>query len=321
MTASLTVPASTFVGVDVSKDQLDAGLRPAGEVFSHPNNPIGVAALVKRLAALKPALVVLKATGGLQTPLACALAARSLPVAVVNPRQVRDFARAAGLLAKTDRLDALILARFAEVMKPEARPLPDADAQAFDALCARREQLVKMQTMEKNHLASASPDARKSIGRMLRQLERELDKIEADMDRRIRNSPVWKQKAELLRSVPGVGPAVARALLADLPELGTLGRKQIAALAGLAPFNCDSGRFKGERRIWGGRACVRSKLYMAALTASQHNPTIRAFHQRLTAGKKAHKVALTACMRKLLTILNAILRDGKPWNPSAATAA
>lgn len=304
--------APVFVGIDVSQAQLDIALRPEGR-FSTPNDEAGFAQVVERLSAVHPMLVVLEATGGLEIPLTGALAAAGLPVVVVNPRRVRDFAKAAGQLAKTDALDAQALAHFAEVMRPEPRPLPDEQTQALAAILARRRQLVEMLTAEKNRLASASQPVRKSLRAHIAWLERELAHTDRDLASAIRESPVWREKDALLRSTPGVGPVLTTTLLANLPELGTLTGKQIAALVGVAPLNRDSGTWRGKRTVWGGRAQVRAVLYMGALVAARFNPVIRVFYQRLRAAGKAKKVALTACMRKLLMILNAMLKHRTPW--------
>jgi len=287
-----------FVGIDVSKAQLDVAFRPEGR-FSAPNDEAGCAQVLERLRAVPPTLVVLEATGGLEIPLTGVLAAAGVPVVVVNPRQVRDFAKATGRLAKTDTLDAQTLAHFAQVMRPELRPLPDEQTQALAAILARRRQLVEMLTAEKNRLGSAPKPVRKSL--------------RTHIAHAIRESPVWREKDALLRSTPGVGPVMTTTLLANLPELGTLTGKQIAALAGVAPLNRDSGTWRGKRTVWGGRAQIRATLYMAALVAARFNPVIRAFYQRLCATGKAKKVALTACMRKLLIILNAMLKHRTPW--------
>jgi transposase len=260
----------------------------------------------------------LEATGKLEVPLASALAAAGLPVAVVNPRQVRDFAKASGLLAKTDLLDAQILARVAEVMRPEPRPLADEQTQALAAILARRRQLIEMLTAEKNRLGAAPKPVRKSLRAPIVWLEREVAHTDADLAQAIRESPVWRAKDDRLRSTPGVGPVLATTLLAGLPELGTLNRKQIAALVGVAPLNRDSGTLRGKRTIWGGRAHVRAVLYMAAVVAARYNPVIRTFYHRLLAAGKAKKVALTACMRKLLTILNAMMKHRTPWRDQAS---
>jgi transposase len=275
----------------------------------------GMAEIVSRLVPLSPALVVLEATGGLEMTVAGVLAAAGLPVAIVNPRQVRHFAQATGQLAKTDRLDAALLARFAEAVKPEPRPLPDAQAQLLSALLTRRRQLVEMKVAEESRLSRASPAVRKGIGEHIDWIREQLQGLDDDLQRLVRESPLWREKEDLLRGVPGVGPVLCATLLAELPELGRLGRKQVAALAGVAPFNRDSGTLRGKRTVWGGRSSVRSVLYMAAVSAARYNPVIKAFYQRLLSAGKAKKVALTACMHKLLLILNAILKTSTPWSP------
>jgi transposase len=267
------------------------------------------------LEKLNPTLVVLEATGGIEMPVAATLAVAGIPIAVVNPRQVRDFARATGRLAKTDSIDAKVLALFAAAVRPQVRPLPDANEQELGDILSRRRQLVEMITAEKNRLRSARSKAvRTHIQAHITWLETELANIDSDLKRIIRESPVWREKDDLLKSVPGVGPVLSTTLLADLPELGTLNRRQIASLVGVAPFNRDSGKLRGKRMIWGGRAAVRTVLYMSTLVATRRNPVIRVFYQRLCAAGKAKKVALTACMRKLLTILNAMLKHGTPWH-------
>lgn len=301
-----------FVGIDVSKAQLDLAFRPEAK-FSAPNDEVGCAQVLARLRATPPTLVVLEATGGLEIPLTGVLAAAGVPVAVVNPRQVRDFAKATGKLAKTDALDAQMLARFADVMRPEPRPLPDAETRALAALLSRRRQLVKMLTAERNRLMSVLTPVRKSLRTHIAWLERAIQQTDTALTEAIRQSPVWREKEELLQSTPGVGPVVTTTLLATLPELGTLTGKQISALVGVAPFNRDSGMLRGTRTVWGGRAQVRAVLYMGALVATRFNPVIRVFYQRLCAAGKAKKVALTACMRKLLTILNARMKHRTRW--------
>lgn len=309
-----------FVGIDVSKAQLDVAVRPDGR-FAVPNEEKGIAQLIERLSAEPPALVVVEATGGFEMPLAGALAAAGVPVVVVNPRQVRDFAKAAGQLAKTDVLDAQVLAHFAEVMRPEPRPLPDEQTQTLAAILMRRRQLVEMLTAEKNRLGGARKPVRKSLRTHITWLERELAHTDSALANTIRESPVWREKDERLRSVPGVGPVLTTTLLANLPELGTLTGKQIAALVGVAPLNRDSGTLRGKRTVWGGRAQIRATLYMAALVAARFNPLIRTFYQRLRAAGKAKKVVLTACMRKLLVILNAMLKHRTPWRTEVAQCA
>jgi transposase len=301
------------VGIDVAKAHLDVAVRPAGDPWRVANDEAGVAALVARLAPLAPALVVLEATGGLERLAAAALAAAGLPVAVVNPRQVRDFAKAVGQLAKTDALDAARLARFAADVRPPPRPLPDADTQALAALLARRRQVVAMLTAERQRLGTAGAPVRRRIAAHVAWLAGELGALDAELGAALRASPVWRAKEDLLRSGPGVGPVVARTLLAELPELGALDRKRLAALVGLAPVACDSGTLRGKRLVWGGRGRVRAALSMAALVATRYNPVLRAFYRRLLRAGKAKKVALTACMHKLLLILNAIVHSATPW--------
>ena len=303
-----------FVGIDVAKDRLDVHVRPIGEVFCVPRAGEGLTVLVDRLKQLMPALVVLEASGGFEITVAAAVGAAGLPLAVVNPRQIRDFARATGKLAKTDALDAAAIAHFAQAVHPEPRPLPDDQARELGELVARRRQVIEMIVAERNRTRQLqSARLKKGIERHLEALQKELTEIERDLGDSIRDTPIWREHENLLTSVPGVGTITARTLLADLPELGTLDHKQIAALVGVAPLNRDSGTLRGKRTIWGGRAGVRAALYMAALTASRSNPVIAAFYSRLrTAGKPA-KLALTACMRKLLVILNAIIRDKQPW--------
>jgi len=308
-----------FVGIDVSKERLDTALRPSSERWATPNEARGISTLCRRLQPLAPALIVLEATGGLELPVVGALAAAGLPVVVVNPRQVRDFAKATGQLAKTDILDAAVLAHFAEAVRPPVRPLPDAATQALDALLTRRRQLLDMRTAEQNRLGSAPQPVRKEIQAHLTWLDRRLAHLDTELGRTIRESPVWRAQDDLLQSVPGVGPVLARTLLAGVPELGTLNRKQIAALIGVAPLNRDSGTKRGRRSVSGGRASVRAVLYMGALTASRCNPVIQAFYARLRAAGKATKVALTACMHKLLLILNAMVKHQTPWRENLAS--
>lgn len=308
----------TFVGIDVSKTQLDIALRPSGATGSFPNDQTGIHRLVEQLRAVKPELIVLEATGGIERAVVRALVAAELPIAVANPRQVRDFAKATGQLAKTDVLDAQVLARFAEAVRPVVRPVPDEIALELRALIARRRQIIEMLTAEQNRLSRAPRRVQKDIEAHIRWLEAELKRINEDLDQTIRQNPIWREQEELLKSVPGIGPVVSRTVLAELPELGRLNRKQIAALVGVAPLNWDSGTLRGRRAIWGGRAHVRTALYMAALAASRRNPVIRQFYRRLRAAGKAPNVALVACMRKLLVILNAILRHRVPWRPVIA---
>jgi transposase len=309
---------SVYVGIDVSKARLDVAVEPAGEHLEFANEPAGIAALVARMREIDPKLVVLEASGGYEAAVTASLA-EVVPVAVVNPRQVREFAKATGTLAKTDRLDARMLARFGEAIRPEVRPLPDENAQELSALLARRRQLLDMITAESNRLALAPKRLRDSIKAHIKWMRHQLGAVDHDLDQWIRSSPVWREKDDLLRTTPGVGPVLARTLLGDLPELGTLSRRQIAALVGLAPFACDSGKFHGRRMIRGGRSHVRSTLYMATLTAIRHNTVIRTFYERLRHGGKPFKVSITAAMRKLLTILNAMVANRRPWTPAITT--
>ena len=303
-----------YVGIDVAKDRLDVHVRPGGEAFAVARDGEGVANLVDRLRVLAPALIVSEATGGFEQVVAGSLASAGLPVVVVNPRQIRDFARALGRLAKTDRLDAEVIALFAERVRPELRPLADERARLLGELVARRRQVVEMITAEGNRARQLeSRRLKKRIERHRLILQEELTEIEQELDTTIRGTPIWRESEDLLKSVPGVGNTLARSLIADLPELGTLDRKKIAALVGVAPFNRDSGTLRGRRAVWGGRSAISATLYMAALVATRCNPVIRTFYRRLLAAGKPKKLALTACMRKLLTILNAILRDRTPW--------
>ena len=280
-----------FVGIDVSKDRLDVAVRPTGEVWQVPYDSQGSSDLVERLGELAPQLVVLEATGGIEMALAGELAAPQLAIAVVNPRHVRDFARAAGKLAKTDALDAQVLAHFAEAMRPASRPLPDASSQELRALVARRRQLVEIITAEKNRMRTATRRIRPKVQEHIRWLEESLEGLDQDLGDFMRSSPMWNDKDELLRSTPGVGPVLSMTLLSDLPELGALNRSEIAALVGVAPFNRDSGTLRGKRKVWGGRGQVRAALYMAALVATRYNPVLRDFYQRLCAAGKPKKVA------------------------------
>lgn len=309
----------TFVGADIAKDQVDVHIRPTDERVQFSRDEAGLAGLVARLQHLGPRLVVLEATGGYEIPVAAALASAGVPVAVVNPRQIRDFARATGQLAKTDALDARIMARFAEVVQPAVRPLPTAAAQALGDLVARRRQLIEMLGAERNrHQQARDPQLQRRIATHVRWLTKALAELDTTLADTIRSSPIWRERDNLLQSVPGIGDVTAYTLLADLPELGRLDRRKIAALVGVAPMNRDSGHWRGRRTIAGGRPAVRSVLYMATLTAVRFNPVIAHFYQRLTAAGRPKKVALTAAMRKLLTILNAMLRDQRPWQPQPA---
>ena len=302
-----------FVGIDVSKAQLDVAVRPTGKRWTLPYDQTGIEGLIPQIVDLEPALVLLEATGGLELPLVAALAAAALPVVVVNPRQVRDFAKATGTLAKTDTLDAGVLAHFADAVRPEVRPLKDAETQVLNSLTARRRQVMTMLVSGKNRLGTAIGAVSPRIEAHIAWLEQELSDLDKGLRQTLRRSPVWREKDDLLRTVPGVGEQISLTLLANLPELGTLNRRQIAALVGVAPYNRDSGALRGKRAVWGGRSRVRAVLYMGALVASRHNPAIRDFYQRLLAAGKPKKVALAASMRKLLVILNGMLKHGSPW--------
>ena len=304
---------STIVGIDVAKDRLDVAVRPSGELFVVERNAGGLELLVERLKPLAPALVVLEATGGFETVAAAALAAAGLPVVVVNPAQVRAFAKAIGQRAKTDPIDATVIAHFAQATKPEPRALPDEATRLLADLVARRRQIVEMIGAERQRENRATARIRKSIARLIKALEKELASVNGDIDDAVRGSPAWRDKENLLASVPGIGPIIARTLIADLPELGVLDRKKIAAVAGLAPFTRQSGQWRGRSFIGGGRTSVRTALFMGAMTARRHNPILKAFFARLIAAGKPRMVALIAVARKLLTILNAVLRDQKPW--------
>jgi transposase len=310
-----------FVGIDVSKAHLDSALRPGHRVDRDTNDPAGIAALVARLTPLAPALVVVEATGGLELPLVATLQVANIPIAVINPRQARDFAKALGRLAKTDRIDAEVLAHFAEAVRPAARPLPSAEVQALDALLSRRQQLLEMHVMESNRLAAcADPTVRAGLERHLSWLDAEIAEADRRLAAAVRDSPAWRQKDELLRSIPGLGPVSSLTLLAALPELGTLDGSRLAALVGLAPFADDSGTRHGGRHVRGGRATVRRVLYLAALSAVRYNPVLKAFRDRLAARGKKAKVILTAVARKLLVIANAVIRTKRPWEPELALA-
>lgn len=306
-----------YVGIDVAKSKVDVAVRPTGQrwVVSYDETQVGE--LVAQMQDLSPALVILEATGGLELPLVAALAAAALPVVVVNPRQVRDFARATGILAKTDALDAATLAHFAEAIRPPIRPLRDEETQVLNSMTARRHQVMTMLVAEKNRLGSAISAVRPRIEAHITWLEQELKDLDRSLRQTLRQSPVWREKDDLLRTVPGVGEQLSLTLLAYLPELGTLNRKQISALVGVAPFNRDSGAWRGKRAVWGGRARVRAALYMGTLVATRFNPVIRDFYQRLLAAGKPKKVALTACMRKMLVILNSMVKHGCPWRATS----
>jgi len=306
-------PTKVYVGIDVAKSRLDVAVWPTGERRTLTNNTTDIDQLTTWLLGLQPRLIVLEATGGYERAALASLGAAGLPVAAVNPRQVRDFARAIGRLAKTDTLDAEVLAHFAKAVHPLPRPLPDAQTELLRSLVTRRRQVVEMLTAERQRLASAKPPVRELIQAHIAGLEQELAHLEKELDCTLRQSPLWRTRERLLRSVPGVGPTVAAVLLAEMPELGRLDRRQAAALVGVAPLNRDSGQYRGRRSVWGGRAQVRATLYMAALVATRWNPVVKNCYQRLLTSGKAKKVALVACMRKLLTILNAMLRDGTAW--------
>lgn len=315
--ALMETPGS-YVGIDVAKAHLDVAVHPSGEEWRVEHRPEGIASLAKQLAAQAPALVVLEASGGLELPLVGELYAAQLPVVVVNPRQVRDFAKALGRLAKTDSLDARVLAQFGEATKPQLRPLPDAQTQELQALVARRSQLVGMLTAEKNRLRTATTRVQPQIREHIGWLEQHLEEVDKDLKGLIRSTPAWRVKEKVLSSAPGVGPVLTATLVARVPELGKLNRRQVSALVGVAPFNRDSGTLRGKRTVWGGRSSVRAALYMATLVATRFNPVIQAFYQRLLEAGKPKKLALTACMRKLLTILNSMVKHGCPWNPNLA---
>jgi len=310
-----------WIGIDVAKAWLDVATPQDAAVRRFANDPDGIAALVTALTTQPPQMTVLEATGGHETAVTAALAAAGLAVAVVNPRQVRDFARATGQLAKTDALDARILALFAQRMEPAVRPLPEPTAQELAALLARRRQLLEMRTAERNRRPALAPRLRTRLDEHLTWLSQQIADLDRELDQTLRESPVWQAKEARLRTIPGIGPVVARTLLGELPELGTLDRQQVAALAGVAPLNQDSGQRTGTRRIWGGRAPVRAALYMAVVSAIRCNPVIRPFYARLIAAGKPVKLAMVACMRKLLVFANAVLRDDVDWSPHALQTA
>lgn len=305
-----------FAGIDVSKNQLDVGTRPKKTHFSVANDFKGVQSLLRRFEKIRPQLVVLEASGGYELLVVAALAQAGWPVAIINPRQIRQFAQATGKLAKTDKLDAQVLAHFAEAVHPEPRPLPDPELQELRALVRRRWQLLANIRQEQNRLdTTVNAKVRQDLQRHLKWLNADLARLERDIQDFIRNTPLWRDRDRLLQSVPGVGPLTSYTIISHVPELGTLGGKQLAALVGVAPFNRDSGQFRGQRKIRGGRGKVRRQLYMAALTAVQHNPALRTFYQRLLQAGKKKKLALTAAIRKLLLILNAMVKNQTPWNP------
>lgn len=310
----------SYAGIDVSQAVLDVAVHE-GATIRVPNDATGHAAVVRQLRDAQVLLVVLEATGVYHRGITTALVTAGIPVAVVNPRQVRDFARSTGQLAKTDRLDATMLARFAAVVRPTPRPLPDEATQALADLLERRRQLVEMLTAEKNRLRVAGRHVRPSVQQVIRALQKALESTEDEVDRWIRESPVWRAQEDLLRSVPGVGEQTARLLIASVPELGRLTRREVAALIGVAPLACDSGTMRGQRRCWGGRSHIRAVLYMAVVAGMRCNPVLRAFYRRLRAAGKPAKVALTACMRRLITILNAMVKTQQPWRVQAPAPA
>lgn len=307
-----------WVGIDVSSESLEVAARPRGEFWSAANTATGIKEAVAKLKPLSPKMIVVEATGGLEVPIVTALASAGLPVVVVNPRQVRDFAKATGTLAKTDKLDAHVIAHFGEAVRPDIRPIKDEELQELTEIIARRRQIVDMLTAEKNRLKRSSKQVAKDIKAHIAWLEKRLDKTDVELHKRIKENPLWRKKDEICRSVPGVGPVLSMSLLANLPELGQVGPRQISALVGVAPFNHDSGKYHGHRIVWGGRSNVRSVLYMATMTAVRFNPNIKAFYERLLGNGKKPKVAITACMRKLLVILNAMIRDCIKWQENPA---
>lgn len=314
----MNAASEVFVGIDVSKDELEVGSVPQSSRLRVTRDDAGLVQLVEQLKALGPSLVVLEASGGYEMPVVMALAGAGLPCVVVNARQVRDFAKASGKLAKTDRIDAQVIAEFAQAIRPQVRALPDEAAAHLIALVARRRQLVEMLTAEQNRLALSHAVVREDLKQNIEWLKRRLRDLDGELARAVRESPLWRENDKLLQQVPGVGRVVSAVLLALLPELGRLSPKKIAALVGVCPFNRDSGRWSGKRSIFGGRAGVRTVLYMAIVSAIRWNPLIKAFYQRLVAAGKPKKLAMTACMRKLLIILNAMMRDRAGWNPNAA---
>lgn len=316
MTTNERIPV--FIGIDVSKAHLDVAVRPGGENWQVDNTVEGIGQLVASVGQLAPVLIIMEATGGYEAASATALAVAGLGVAVINPRQARDFAKSLGRLAKTDRIDAGVLARFGEAVRPEPRKLSDEQTVQLQALMVRRRQLLEMIVAEKNRVSLSHTSVRPRLIEHIAWLENELAEIDQDLRDQLQKSPLWRDKDDLLRSVPGVGAVTSTTLLAELPELGQLNRKKIAALVGVAPYNCDSGQMHGKRAIWGGRAAVRTALYMATLSATRYNSVIRAHYKHLKDEGKSSKVALVACMRKLLTILNAIIHSGMAWNDKLA---
>ena len=311
--------SESFVGIDVSKDHLDVHVRPAGTARRFANTDAGLRQLAKFLTPIAPTLVVLEATGGYSRAVVAALAADRVPVVVLNPARAREFANALGRLAKTDAVDAAVPAEYADRIRPTPRPLPDADTLRLQALVARRRQVVEMRAMEGNRADPASDRAvKRSLSAVARALDKELERLDRDLAAAVEASPAWREKDELLRSIPGIGPVVSRTLLADLPELGTLTREQVAALVGVAPANRDSGRHTGRRSVRGGRASVRAAVYMGAMSARLHNPALKAFADRLAKAGKAGKAIITAVARKLVVIANAVLQKKSPWQPQVA---
>ena len=309
-----------FVGIDVSKDHLDISIRPTGEAFKGQNTDEGIEGIVARLASMNVTLVVMEATGGHEAKIASALAIRKIQVAVVNPREVKHFARALGKRAKTDAIDADVLARFGEKLEPQARPLKDQDLRDLEALLARRKQLVDMKVAEQNRLLLAAPHVKASIEEHIKWLKTQIKDSEMELRKRIQSTSMWREKDELLKSMPGIGKTTSARLLCCMPELGKLSRRQIGALAGVVPYNHDSGKLKGKRVCSGGRADVRCDLYMATLTVVRCNPVMKRYYERLVSQGKVKKVALVACMRKVLVTLNAMVRDNKPWSPEVSRA-
>ena len=312
----MTTEVPVFIGIDVSKAWVDVAAPPTGEAWRVNQDQEGIEALVLRLQAMSPQCIVMEATGGYEAPIAAALGAAGLPVAVVNPRQVRDFARSQGKLAKTDRLDAAVIAHFGQAGEVTGQALRTPEARALEGLVARRRQIIRMRTAEQQRRQRALPVVREGIEEVIALLNRQVKEIDDELGRRLRESPLWREREDLLRSVPGIGPATVFSLLAELPELGSLDRREAAAVVGVAPLNRDSGKHRREPRCWGGR--VRAALYMAALVGVRYNPTLKEFYERLLRAGKPKKVALTACMRKLLTILNAMLKHHTAWNPQTA---
>ena len=308
-----------FVGIDVSKSTLDVCIEPAVQTLHVAYDEAGIKQIVVRLKEVNPTLIVMEATGGLEVRIATELASQGLPVAVINPRQARDFAKATGQLAKTDKVDAAMLAAFAQAIRPQVRSLKDADTRALDDMVTRRRQLIDMRVQETLRLGTAaSKPLEKSLNKHIVWLDKRIAEIDTDLASRLRKSDVWRTKDDLLRGIPGVGPVTTLTMLAKCPELGLLNRREIAALTGVAPLANDSGKHRGKRFIWGGRADVRAVLYMAAISAIQHNDAIKAFAERLKKAGKPPKVVIVACMRKLLTIMNSMLKNNTPWNPKNA---